>query len=458
MKTHTSKFGVAATAAMLMAFLAAQEARTADVKYSMEMSAGAGAGMPAFRSTVYVKEQQERRDMDMMGQNLSTITNCERRQTLTINWKCKLYLAAPLDPEGGPMMPAMSPRGAEPERKGGLVVVENEFRDTGERKTLFGLPARHVIMNMKMDAKEGSCNPGHTEIENDLWVVNVTQPACRRKPGEGAPPVPQRGGCRDQYQHTSRGNASLAFGLPVVAKMTFTTPQGQRQTMMTEIKDLSVGPLEASLFEIPAGFQEAKSQQDLYMCGMGMGQMAETMRQAQQAARAERAPSAEPSTRKGSGEWRIGVILTDRSGRLDSAMLANRLVADIKEIEGFDAVRIDSRTPPEIQQEATEKKCNFLLYADIREAKSSGSGLGGVLGRRAGIGGRLDAKHNIGMDYRLTLAPPPGEEVARDALSHSSSDVGSERPSIEDVATSFMQRTAERATEDARQWKARQKQ
>ncbi len=448
---------------LILLILAAALAAAADVKYSMEMGTSAAQGMAAPAFTVYVKGQQERRDMNMMGMNVSTITDCERRQVLTVNWKCKLYLTAPLDPERESTMPAMGPgaQRAEPERKGGVVVVENEFRDTGERKTLFGLPARHIVMHTKMEAKEGSCNPGHTEMENDMWLVDVqAQLACRPKPGEGRPAfAPVRGGCRDDFQAKTSGSASLMRGLPVISKMTTVTASGQRQTFTMEIKDLYVATLEPSLFEPPSGFQEAKSQQELYTCGMGMAGMADARRQAQAARRSSEAAPAEEAAaapRRG-GEWLVGVVLTDRSGRLDAAPLTERLVEDIKAIPGFDAVPIDARTPPEIQREATEKKCTFLLYADMRDVKSSGGGVGGLLGRRAGLGGLGEAKHNIRMDYRLTTVPPPEDEIAKETLNHSSSDVSSERPKLEDVATSFMQKTAERATDDARQWKEREK-
>ena len=111
----------------------------ADVKYTTEMQGATGT--PALRSTVYVKGQQERRDMNMMGMGeISTITQCAKRQTITINWKCKLYHVAPLDSEepAPGTMPTAAPERSEPARKGGVVLVENDIRDTGERQTMFG--------------------------------------------------------------------------------------------------------------------------------------------------------------------------------------------------------------------------------------------------------------------------------------------------------------------------------
>ena len=111
-------------------------------------------------------------------------------------------------------------------------------------------------------------------------------------------------------------------------------------------------------------------------------------------------------------------------------------------------MRIEARAPADIQKEAVEKKCDFLLYGDVAEAKTSGPKIGGLLGRAAGVGGSVEPKHSIRMDYRLTLVEPPDQQVARDTLSHSE-----QTPAIEQATSNFMDKVAERATGDARRWK-----
>src|SRR5579859_2704937 len=64
-----------------------------DVKYTTEMSTEGGAAaqmprgmsMPKISYTVYVKGQQERRDMNMMGNTISYITNCDTNKTVIVN-------------------------------------------------------------------------------------------------------------------------------------------------------------------------------------------------------------------------------------------------------------------------------------------------------------------------------------------------------------------------------------
>lgn len=429
----------------------------ADVKYTQEMQMA--QGMPAMRTTVYVKGQQiERRDteMPMMG-NISTITNCAKRQVITVNWKCKLYHVAPLDPDNPPQpasMPTAAPQGVrEPARRGGLVVVQNEIRDTGERQQMFGHTARHVISKMKMEAKEGACMQGGMEIENDQWLVDVAlaEVACTPKMGERPPPVPvASGGCRDRYQMVNKGNPAAMRGVPVKSTMTTIGQDGRRQSFTTELKDLSTATLEGSLFEPPADFKQASSSDELYRCGMGLGNVAEMMKEAERQAQAQQ--SAQTSAARRSGEIPIGVVLTDRSRRVDAATLNTTLVQKIDAIEGFVGVRIEARDPDGIQKEAIEKKCQFVLYADVAEMKSSGPRVGGLLGRAAGIGGSLDATHNMRMDYRLATVEPWDTQVAKEALAHTE-----KAPAVEQATDTFMERTAERATGDARRWRIQQR-
>ncbi len=437
----------------IAAILALAGGVIADVKYTTEMQMA--QGMPGMKSTVYVKGQQERRDMEMMGMgNISTITTCENRQVLMINWKCKNYFVAPLDPDNpaGAMPAVPMPAGRpEPTRKGGVVVLENEIRDTGERQKMFGHEARHVIVKMKMTPKEGACMGDGMEMENDLWLIDMAlaQVNCAPNITERPPQMPAAsGGCRDRFQTVNRGNAAAMRGLPVKTTMTIVGKNGQRQSFTTSITDLSTTTLEQSLFQAPSDFKRAASQQEVYSCGMGIGNIAEAMKAAgREARRAEAEGGAASSAPRRAGVPLIGVVMTDRSRKVNTADWADMLVGKIDAIEGFQGVRIDARDPAGIQKEATEKKCDFLLYADVAEIKTSGPKIGGLLGRAAGIGGgSAEPSQSLKLDYRLTRVNPFDQEVAKEPLNFN------EKGQLEAVSNTITERTAERATGDARRW------
>ena len=437
----------------------------ADVKYTTQMKMAENA--PAMSTTTYVKGQHERVDMNMMGMELTTVTLCDRRQVITINHKCKMYQVAPLDPEAAPApgmpmpmpMPAAGgmPGGGQassgPPRKGGVVKVESEIRDTGERQKMFGLDARRVVMRMKMEAGADACSPGRGEMENDMWLVNLagTQLVCRPKFTDAPPPMPSRpsreAACRDKFEMSHKGGANME-GFPVKTVMTWVSEKGERFSMTNEITDLSTATLDASMFQPPAGYTEAKDTQQLYMCGMGIGNIAEAMaRGAQQPAAGEATAGAPAPAGAATGLPSICPV-TLEAENLNAASLSDMLVRHIRQSGQFASNRIDATDSAGIQKEAADKKCSFVLYNTITEARTKRPRIGGLLGRAAGVGGDVRPEQEIRSDYRLVRVEPFDRQVARDRMNHSQQSVN-----MEEAVDGLMQKVAARAVDDARRAK-----
>ena len=100
------------------------------------------------------------------------------------------------------------------------------------------------------------------------------------------------------------------------------------------------------------------------------------------------------------GKIRVGVVTiankTDRSPSLYN--LRSRLISNIIDPD-VDAIPLDSRTQAEIEAEAKQKSCDYILYTDISLLKTSGK-VGGLLGRAAGVGG-VKEKVEARLDFRL---------------------------------------------------------
>ncbi len=273
---------------LALAAVAATAAMAADVKYVVQQS---GSRIPGSRYVTYVKGDMERRDSKSAAGEVSTITRCASREVVTINWKCGTYLVEPLQPAAAPAQPA--PRREQrrfrdmPARTGSVVAVEREIKDTGERATMLGLPARHVLLRMKLQAQPGACIEGNGEMEQDIWVADVpgAQASCTATLAQPFPQSPVAG-CLDRYQVTDRGDAAILSGLPLRIGMSFVRPavardmskeralaEGAAQKkapspdMVSEIVEISTSPLDASLFEAPANFKQAKSAMELHSCG-----------------------------------------------------------------------------------------------------------------------------------------------------------------------------------------------
>src|SRR6266704_7188101 len=70
-------------------------------------------------------------------------------------------------------------------------------------------------------------------------------------------------GCQDRYQFKRTGPTNL--GYPLIETMTMYGSDGSVQfTSTKEVIELSRQTLDAALFDVPAGYAEAKSQQEMY--------------------------------------------------------------------------------------------------------------------------------------------------------------------------------------------------
>src|SRR5688572_23487747 len=117
-----------------------------------------------------VRQRFEFADMLLLKQN-------DLKRTVQISRAANSYLVVP---DGGPAAPAAQPAPAAAPRTPGVVVVTSTFTDTGERKTVFGLQARHVKTTIERQPMPGACDPAKQRIDTDGWYVDVpvrAQPA-----------------------------------------------------------------------------------------------------------------------------------------------------------------------------------------------------------------------------------------------------------------------------------------
>jgi hypothetical protein len=143
-------------------------------------------------------------------------------------------------------------------------------KDTGERKTMFGMQARHLIVTQEMENSADSCSgPNKTKMEYDGWYVDFT--ADFNCPN-AAPQLPTRPNtskpdCIDRIVYKGGGAARLGFLLDGTMKM-YGADGSVTMTQTTETLDLSRSPLDAALFDVPATYRETSSSRDLYAVSM----------------------------------------------------------------------------------------------------------------------------------------------------------------------------------------------
>jgi len=175
--------------------------------------------------------------------------------------------------------------------------------------------------------------------------------------------------------------------------------------MTREVIELSRQPLDAALFDVPAGYTQANSMQEMY----AVPSMSDMMAQAgQQGANQGRPlPSNMPSNMSNPSAARAKVGIVEFNNKAKASVstdeLRQQLVATLTG-DGIDAVALNSSSASEAAMEAKAKGCTYILYTDIStfKAPSTGKKIGGFLGKATGVGGSGDAgKAEAKLDFRL---------------------------------------------------------
>jgi hypothetical protein len=158
-------------------------------------------------------------------------------------------------------------------------------------------------------------------------------------------------------------------------------------TTSKEVVELSREPLDAALFDVPAGYTEAKDSQELY----GVPSMAEIMNQVNQeqpSANQATTAVATASDTKRPGTLRVGVVTFNNktSKQISTDSLRDRLVGTLA-ATGIEAIPLNAISQAEAELEAKAKLCDFILYTDVSSIKTSGGKIGGMFGRVTGVEG-----------------------------------------------------------------------
>jgi hypothetical protein len=213
------------------------------------------------------------------GPRLVAITRCDLGQSFELNLDTAEYTAGPYPPK--PLTPEeIKARGLQ-----GPVThvsdkptlrIEVTTRDTGERKEIFGHTARHVITTRKQTPLEGSQSEPQESVTDGWYIdskdIDLNQRlSCDRKLPEGKHGHTYgywltAGGNRpvDKPEFVTIGEPETGFALQsaMTSRGTYTLPDGSKKQsdsrFETQVTQFEEGPLDAALFEIPAGFKQVE--------------------------------------------------------------------------------------------------------------------------------------------------------------------------------------------------------
>jgi len=355
------------------------------VRYKVTYMSVGGQGQTS-ESLTMIKGARERSET-RMGQGYDTIniTQCDKKRTIQISETTRKYIVTPMAVGGStnPPSPSTVPQSTAPARKGGTVTYFTSSIDTGERREMFGFTARHVKSSMTMQSSPDACNPINQRTETDGWYIdlNVGFDCNQDARPPVMPSVMRPGGCVDQPVFRREGNARVGYPLIETTKMY--GPGGQVMFSTTkEVIELSREPLDMALFDVPDGYTEAASQQELF----AIPSMTEMAGRPQANTESAAASPSGAAGAKQPGTLRVGVVqINNKAGKqISQEALRQRLISQIHGA-GIEAVPLNGMSPSEIEAEAKAKQCDYVLYSDVTALKTSK--IGGMFGRVTGVEG-----------------------------------------------------------------------
>ena len=247
------------------------------------------------------------------AEGMTLIRQCDQKRLVQIDDKSKTFLNLPAE---------------QPDTAG---APQPTVTDTKERKPMFGLTARHLKIAQTVDGKK---------TETDGWYADLKDSGSCAQPG---------------------ASASLR-GFPLAYTTTTYGEDGKpSSTFAMSVTSVTTAPLEAALFEVPAGY-------------------ANSAPQAADGKTAHKAP----------GEVRIGVVALHNSPNVQnqSSKPYEHLVAQLQDAK-FDVVPLEDGTPEAITQKAQEWQCDYILYNDpstVEPPATAANKVGRFLHHAPGIG------------------------------------------------------------------------
>lgn len=366
----------------------------ADTKVKIKQTSGG----QTYENTTYIKGKRQRSENN--GGQMISITQCDLRRNITIMPQMQAYMIQSYD-QPATTTPAANPGNrpatSQPVTKGGVITSTITTRDTGERKQMFGYTARHIITSMQMESSPDACSPVKMKMEIDGWYIDAAFALdCDLGRNYMGPQAAAGGGCRDRYESKQIGTAKKGF--PVWEKTTMFGPTGAESfTTINEVVEFSQATLDASLFDVLAGYREVQDFASLYAqpsvpsLSPSSSTPSAPSSTSVNSSNTDAAKKVEAVGPKKAGIIRIGVVTVkaDKTAEhVNAANLASAVQTTLNEklkAPNVEAIPIQATVLNQIEAEAREKECDFLVYTTVSHKKGGGGFGSSMLGSAATI-------------------------------------------------------------------------
>jgi hypothetical protein len=354
--------------AILLVVCGCAAAAYADLKITTQNTMqGQSAQGQSTQGTTYIKGSRQRSETQMMGIHTVTITQCDRRQTITVSDACRTYMVAPMMEDTGDNSGNQyqsEPSGTT--RQGGTITINSSSNNTGETRQMFGYTARHIKSHMSMSSSPDACNPNNMEMDSDGWYADFSAQglSCTSQPrpnmGRGARPD-----CQDRVRFTGSGMRS--HGYPMKVSTTIHN-EGRDFTMTQETLELSRANLDPALFEAPAGYRRVDSYRDM-MCQAAVSGGAYNPPPSESPRQQDQSELSRHRRGSGTGALCVAPIQNRTSQSLDNEAWRDTLLDELQRMN-VQSVKLESTTQFDLRAEAYDRGCGHILYTDVNDLRA----------------------------------------------------------------------------------------
>jgi hypothetical protein len=342
-------------------------------------------------SVLYRKGERERFEFG----DVVLLKQHDLKRTVQIMKAANSYMVIADGAAPGLPAPAAAPN--TPPQKPGVVTMTTTITDTGERKTAFGLQARHVKTTIDKQPAPGACDPGKQHIEMDGWYVDLAMPAPAAS--DTAPPSAPAG-CVDEIKAMQNGDPKV-LGFPIGYSTTITGDDGKPNLVSMEITELEITNLDAALFDIPPGMNDAGNLQAL----------TKAVSDANETKLAQELTAPTPAVQKTPGAPVVGVpeVVNKTTQQVDTRALRGRLVSELADAKLNAAPLAGAQA--DVAQVAGSHGYDYVLVAEITDLKASkaGGGLGGLVKAASKVAGGGTGQDPTEAAVTIKLVQPDGK-------------------------------------------------
>jgi hypothetical protein len=375
-------------------------------------------------SETWVKGARERTVTKSPAGDLVSLRQCDLKRTVTVNEQSQSYFIVndPQDQSAANAATLMTGAPASSASSGGTITQTVSVTDTGERKQISGYTARHLKTAVVVESSPNACSPVSQKYDIDGWYADLAKEplSC----SQSLPPVKLAANCTDRIVVRHKGTAKS--GYPLRETIMLQNDGANPTKIEVATSDISKETLKSELFDVPADFHEVHSEMELYATAalpqqaqanasapaapqnltmnampspspMGMsGGMPSAMSMLAQrmggrlpnGASGMQGPP--PSTQvplpqalgpKAPGKIRIGIAPAQaqmgqgNNAQADYSTPVRNAIVFMMNGPAVEIAALDAQLPIQLQAEAQQKQCDFILLSAVTVKRASSGGL-----------------------------------------------------------------------------------